>query len=347
MRALPQGKGMEMLREAAARGGRRVPGMPPGLARMIEFSEEVPSWVDWDAIARAGRLFFRAGMLGGAVLGTGSIVFGYLSPGGNKPLVYSGRLQEQAATRLDETARFVQAVASEGGMRPSGEGYQITLRVRLIHAQVRRMLLDRGYDVASYGVPINQHDMAGTSLLFSIVVVEMLRILGMPVSEDDAEAYVHLWRWVGHLLGATPELLPRDMAEARAFGELVRDTQGDPDDDSRALTRALLDSPFQHARLDRREDRAFAERQSMWGTFFCRALHGDAIADKLDVAHSPFQRLFPLFRASVAASHAVVSRSAFAERRAREIGAKYWDDVIKVGLSRTTYDFRLPERLAR
>lgn len=346
MRTLPKGAGFALLREASQRGARAVAGLPRALARLVDESEDVPRWVDWEAISRAGRMFFRAGPLGGVVLGSGSIVFGYLSPGGNKPLVFSGRLQEQAAARLDETARFVQAVAREGGMRPRAEGWQITLRVRLIHAQVRRMLLDSGrYDVASWGVPINQHDMAGTTLLFSIVVVEGLRRLGVPVSSDDAEAFIHLWRWVGHLSGVHPELLPTSMAEARALGELVRDTQGDPDHDSRALTRALLDSPFQHGRVERRADRAFAERQSAIGTFFCRALHGDAVADSLGLAHSPLSPLLPALRASVWAYHAVVSRSAAAERRARRIGEKYWDDVIKVGLASTTYDFGLPERL--
>lgn len=346
IRAMRPGEGFALLKEAARVGASRVPGLPPALARLVEWSEEVPSWVDWDTIARAGRMFFRAGPLAGVVLGAGSIVFGYLSPGGNKPLVFSGRLQEQAAARLDETARFVQAIARPGGARPRAEGWQIALRVRLIHAQVRRMLLESGrYDVASWGVPINQHDMAGTTLLFSIVVVEGLRRLGVPVSREDAEAYIHLWRWMGRLSGVDPELLPKSMDEARSLGELVRLTQGAPDHDSRALTRALLDSPFQHGDVTRRRDRAFAARQAAIGTFFCRALHGDAIADALDVPRSPFMPLLPALRGAVFAYHKAVSRSAFAERRAIEIGERYWDDVIKVGLAQTTYDFGLPERL--
>ena len=86
-----------------------------------------------------------------------SLVLGYASPAGNKPLMLSGRLKEQALKRLNETARFVQAVCRPGGMRPLADGWQITVKVRLIHAQVRRMILKSGkWDEGAWGAPVNQ-----------------------------------------------------------------------------------------------------------------------------------------------------------------------------------------------
>ena len=114
---------------------------------MREFIEEtarVPAWVDWPTIDHAGDVLHRAGVLGGLVLGAMSLPFGYASPGGNKPLVLSGRLTEQAPRRLSETSRFVQAVCRPRGVRPGADGFKITLKVRLMHAHVRAMLLRSG-----------------------------------------------------------------------------------------------------------------------------------------------------------------------------------------------------------
>src|SRR5207253_876560 len=99
---------------------------------LLEWSERIPAWVDWSLVDHGGEVLMRAGPLGGTVLGAESLVYGYCSPGGNKPLVMSGRLRQQAARRLNETARFVHATSLPRGLRPpstgqpSGEGYRIT-----------------------------------------------------------------------------------------------------------------------------------------------------------------------------------------------------------------------------
>src|SRR5262245_408982 len=94
--------------EAALRG--EVVGPEPLRALFAEL-DRVPVWVDRGRIARAGRILFRAGAIGPIVLGARSLVAGYCSPAGNKPLVLTGRLGSAAqGQRLAETGRFVAAV---------------------------------------------------------------------------------------------------------------------------------------------------------------------------------------------------------------------------------------------
>src|SRR5688572_26978275 len=199
---MPKGEGYRLFERGIAQGARSIPEAPASMRDLIAEAEHVPVWVDWETCDRGGALLMRAGPLGGAVLGARSLVLGYASPGGNKPLVFSGRLKEQANRRLNETARFVQAVSRAGGMRPFADGWQITLKVRLIHAQVRRMILKSGrWDDSAWGHPVNQHDMVGTVLLFSVAIIDGLRKLGMHIEHEEAERYVHLLRWVGRLIG--------------------------------------------------------------------------------------------------------------------------------------------------
>lgn len=287
----------------------------------------------------------RSGPLGGAVLGARSLVLGYASPGGNKPLVFSGRLKEQAARRLNETARFVQAVCRPGGMRPFADGWQITLKVRLIHAQVRKMILSSGrWNGEAWGVPVNQHDLAGTTLLFSVSIIDGLRRLGMRVSADDAEAYVHLWRWTGRTIGVDADLLPTSEPDAMRLAELIAMTMGEPDQDSRDLTRALFDAAFE-GRYGQAEIRE-ARRSVMLGRVICRELVGDDLADKLDVPRLPMRHAMPMIRRFVGAVERVSRAVPFGERGAIAVGTRYWDRVVELGFPGATYEFPLPKSLA-
>jgi len=322
------------------------PAAPSALRDFIEETARVPAWVDWPALDGAGAVLHRAGMLGGLVLGAMSLPLGYAAPGGNKPLVFSGRLTEQAPRRLNETSRFVQAVALPRGMRRGADGFRITLKVRVMHAHVRRMLVRSGtWDDSRWGAPINQHDMAATTLLFSAVLLEGLRKFGLVIGHDEAERYMQLWRYVGYLSGVDMELLPSSELEAIQLGNLIQATQGPPDDDSRALVRALVDSPLAAARGERqmREARVRAKM----GRGLVRALVGAELADKLGIGPTPWEHVMRVFKTAGVLGDRAGRISPRMREKAVSAGEKYWEGVVRLGLSGGPYDFRPQERLGR
>jgi hypothetical protein len=267
----------------------------------------------------------------------------YTSPAGNKPLVFSGRLADKASRRLQETALFVRATIAPGGMRPHAPGWRSTLQVRLIHAQVRRMILASGrWDPDAWGTPINQHDELGTSLLFSSVVLEGLRQLGIRVTAADAESYMHLWRWSGWLMGIEPDLLPATESEAHRLAALMAATQDPPDDDSRLLARALLEAPLREARPG---SLAQAQRTVRIGRALCRMFVGDAVADGLGVPRTGWARATPWLRPVVGGIDRLGRVSPLCGEAALSAGRRYWDRVIEVGLRGATSELGLPTRL--
>ena len=341
---LPKGEGWRLFELGLRGGARAIPESPSAMRDLLDAVATVPAWVDWSTCDRGGEIFMRAGVLAGAVLGAQSIVLGYASPGGNKPLVLSGRLKEQALRRLNETARFVQAVSRPGGMRPFAEGWQIALKVRLIHAQVRRMILRSGkWDASQWGAPINQHDMAGTTLLFSVAILDGLRKLGVRLTPDEAEPYVHLWRWVGHVIGVDGGLLPTSEHDALRLADLIAATMGPPDQDSRDLTKALFDAAWDGAETPKQK--RDAARQVLFGTTLCRELIGDDLADALLVPRNRARFAMPMVRRLVSGVGRFTRAVPFAERSAIAAGARYWDRVVTIGLKGATYEFGLPERL--
>jgi hypothetical protein len=343
---MPAGAGWAQFRRAAQSGIASVPEAAEPIRALFAEVERVPVWVDQEAMERGAEVLMRAGPLGGMVLGLKSLVLGYSSPGGNKPLIMSGRLEEQAGRRLNETARFVQATIAPGGMRPHAPGWQLALNVRLIHAQVRRMILRSGrWDEAAWGAPINQHDELGTSLLFSMIVLEGLRQLGVRITRDDSDAYMHLWRWSGWLMGLDLALLPATEAEGRRLAEIIAATQGPPDEDSRRLTRALLNSPKHEAKTP--HERTNARRLATFSAAMCRSLIGDEMADQLGVSQTSWRYAVPLARRLVSSMELVREKVPFGDVPALWAGTRYWDRVVDLGLARAAAELALPQRLSR
>ena len=87
-----------------------------------------------------------------------------------------------------------------------GDGWKAALHVRVLHAKVRRRLMQRQgskrWNVESLGVPINQEDMAATLLAFSINTLYGVEfIAGAQLSRQEQLDYLALWRYIGWLLG--------------------------------------------------------------------------------------------------------------------------------------------------
>ena len=263
-----------MLDTALAQGIAAVPDAPPALVEFFAQIDAAPVWVDWKRIDRGGALFLRSGVVGIAALSLACLPMMYRSPAGNKPLVITGQLLRRAPRRLAETARFMLETSRPGGLHRGAEGFSMTVRVRLMHAQVRRLLQQSGRWNRAWGEPVNQLYLAGTGITLSVVFLRTLRRLGILVSRDDAEALLALWRYSSHLMGVLPELQCSTEAEGWRIIEFMGEFEGAPDDDSRALMNAVMTAPYLPW-LER-----YAWRVPM-AYDLSRELVGEALADQL------------------------------------------------------------------
>jgi len=341
-------RGRTLLSEALAKGIDTVADAPASLHRLFESLDHVPDWVDWDAIERAGTVLFRTGFAGGTVLGAKSLVTGYCSPAGNKPLIFSGQLEhrERIGYRLAETSRFVVDVCKPGGMRRHGDGFAATVRVRVMHAVVRRLLGESGkFDAQRWGLPINQHDMAATTLLFSLSFLDGVRAFGFRITEQEAADYLHLWRYNGYVIGVEEGLLCATEREARRMSECIELTQHDPDEDARSLIDALVRSPLNQAGSDPAAQ-ATARRQVWLGYGFTRTLLGDTMADKLELPKTRARFVLPNIARVVSRMEKLGRRIPGYDTRLMRLGQSYWDTAIEQGLQGKRATFTPPVKLA-
>jgi hypothetical protein len=263
VRAVRADRTLAMREVHAALASGRTEGPGP-LRDLLDLVAERPAWVDDDLLARGARACRTFGADAGVVLAYGSLLGGYRTSAAVEPLVRTGRLTgDEALRRIGETTTWWRAVTAPGGLEPGAEGHRLALHVRVMHAFVNDHLAqDPTWDTAWHGAPINQYDQASTLGVFSTSFLLHLRLLGVRVSRADAAAVMHLWSYVGWLMGVDEEWLPRTERQGRRllYHFLAHDPA--PNASSRALAHALVhmtdDAPVSDARKAWERERALS-----------------------------------------------------------------------------------------
>lgn len=317
-----QGERAKALVERALRDGiGSIPTPPRELHRFFERAERIPEWVDFKQIETGALAYQRFGILGMFVLSAWSLINGYHSSAAVKPLAFTGQLHHNTQRRLAETARFVSEATQVDGLRAGRPGYEISIRVSIIHAHVRRACSrSGGWQTDLWGVPINQADMLGTLLEFSLLMMDGAQRLGFALTAEEREAILALWRYCGHLSGVDAWLLDHlsNEAQTRRLAELVRLIQPGPDEDSRTLTEQLLKVPGQNA--GGKGPPMLAVAVSRVHNGLARAFNGHEIADDLGIPDDLWQySLYPI-RAAITPFEWVRRKIPGASRLASHVG---------------------------
>lgn len=230
---------------ALAQGLSAVAPEDEALRAYLAATEVTPPWLDAARVRRGAEVLQTTGLHGMMVLRDAGLMAGYQASAINQTLVQTGALQGGAHKRVAETAAWWLACTADGGMALGADGHRQTVRVRIMHALVRgRLQRSPQWDGDWLGLPINQVDMQATYLAFSVVQLLGLRMTGMLVSRADADAVMHLWRYIGWLMGVEDALMCDDEATGRVL--LYRNVigQAPADHTSAQLAQALMDEPL-------------------------------------------------------------------------------------------------------
>ena len=250
IRGLPGGQGRELFDRAAADGIDSLHDPPHELVTFFRSVEATPYWVDVQRLERGARAITRVGLIGLFPLGDMALMGGYLASRAAKPLMGTGELERMTGHRLIETAAWWIKVTTPGAMARGADGYRAALHVRLVHAHVRAAMNERSdWDYEEWDRPVNQVQTTGTLLLFSLVYMLGTRLLGVRYSERERADIMYLWRYIGWLMGVDPQLLPATEEDAWRMLWLLAKTEFIPDEDSKKLAAALLNSHAGNGKL--------------------------------------------------------------------------------------------------
>ncbi|BBF99243.1 MULTISPECIES: oxygenase MpaB family protein [Pseudonocardia] len=218
---------------------------PPALAALLTRTETPPDYVDDELLDVLPRPWFSSPTPVHILsLSAGALVRVYESPSIAKVLSTTGRLVDRADKRLTETGTWLTQAMLPGSLRPGQPGYVATLNVRMLHAHMRKLALDRGYDSAADGVPINQVDLARTWMDFTLTSFTAEELFGFDLTVRELDGLYRYWWYLGHLLGIDARLIEGITGNdaARRVDDVLQAVTGPVSDDSARLATATLDS---------------------------------------------------------------------------------------------------------
>lgn len=181
---------------------------------------------------------------------------------------------------LETLLHFVQVVESVDSVKPNGTGFASSVRVRLLHANVRRRIMrlekqrPEYYNTEQWGVPINDLHQVATIIAYSagLVFLSLPRV-GVFCTEQQIADYLALWRWVGYIMG-TPVDWMATPAAAKVMMEAVLLSEMKPSTNSQIIANNILTAQTNFPPL-------YASRQFLAALAY--RLNGPELAAALDI----------------------------------------------------------------
>ena len=254
------------------------PDAPAAVRELFVDATTPPDWLDLAALAPGVRMFHRHTKLVLATMVAAVLVEGFAS-NISQSFFITGRLRDQGVRRLQQNNRHMVEIFFPSGMERYGDGWKLSVRIRLVHAHVRRLLANsEDWDSAAWGVPLSAAHVGYALTAFSARLLLHIRSLGARISAEEATSFMATWRYSGHLMGVPDSILYRDEAEALPLFAVGGLCEPEPDDASVVLANALVNSAPLVVGIDDP-----AERRSLARYVYkvSRAMIGHELADKL------------------------------------------------------------------
>ena len=284
----------KIIRGALLNHGDPPEGTPESLRHLVAQADVLPDWYDPDFAMLATRAFIRNAEVVLAALSAGAIVEGF-STLISKSFRIRGRIMLNGVRRLKQNLLQLIEQYLPGGVLPGGDAWRLNLRIRLVHAQARKLVrLSREWDEPTHGLPLSAAHMLLGAAAFSGRLMQHVAALGGDFSAEEREAYVHVWRYSALTMGIPPAIAFHDEASAIHAFEMGTLCEPPPDDDGIIMANSIINSTplllgFVTPAARRREASRFYQMS--------RELIGDPLADALRYPKRRGIPLLPLLRA--------------------------------------------------
>ena len=266
---------------------------PSSAKEFFEDTERVPDWVDFDSFLPGIRMFHRnSHLILGAFVG-GTLVEGFAT-NISKAFFISGKVRDQGVRRLRQNNRHMIEMFMPGGMTRDGDGWKLSVRIRLVHAQLRLLLANSDeWDREAWGLPISSAHLGYAITSFSARLLDHMKHLGAKYSDEERDSFMSIWRYTGHVMGIPSAILFRDEEHARHLHRIGFMCEPPPSPESIVMAHALVNSaPLVIGVTDP------SERRKLAGYVFkvSRALIGNTLADQLKYPPDPIYGTLFIFR---------------------------------------------------
>lgn len=280
----------DFIRAGMERDEQTLSRAPQPLTDFFEAVAVVPSWFDSRRLMPGYRgfhansaIFSLAFIVGSGIEGFGSLIA--------KAFFATGRMVDFGVRRARQNTWHLAEIMTPGGLEVGADGWRLTLRIRLVHAQVRRQLREwDGWDEAAEGMPISMAHLGLASAIFSARCLEFGRKLGVRLKPEEHDAIMTIWRYTAFLLGVPDAMLFRDSEEALELCRVGLGCEPEFGIEQIAMANGLINSiPMLGGFTERGPRRKYATKLYR----VSRALIGDDLADRFRFPRQNTMGLLP------------------------------------------------------
>lgn len=273
--------------------GNEFPAAPPEVQELFNDALAPPDWLDLPSLTAGIHMFHRNRKMVVTGMLAGVLVEGF-STNISESFFITGRLRDQGARRLQQNNRHMVEVFFPGGLEPYGDGWRLSFRIRLVHAQIRHLLKNSDdWDADALGVPVSSAHVGYAMTAFSARLLKHMRSLGAAFSEEEAASFMATWRYTGLLMGIPESILFHGEEDALKLYEIGTMCEPEPSASSVVMANSLVNSAPLVAGID---DRVERQKLSQYVYKVSRALIGDSLADELNYPKQSTFGVLPWFR---------------------------------------------------
>ena len=291
---LPPGEASDLIQAGMDNDQDILCDAPPTVRAFFDKLDNPPDWVDYSAFTPGIRMFHRnSKLILGAFVG-GTLVEGF-STNISKSFFITGRLRDQGVRRLKQNNRHMIEIFMPNGLERDGDGLKLSVRVRLVHAQLRHLLkTSDDWDMEAWGFPISAAHLGFAITAFSARLLTHMKNLGAVIrNEEERRSFMSVWRYAGYLMGIPETILFHTEEDALRLFLIGGMCEPRPELESIAMANSLVNSaPLVIGIEDPGERRSLAK----YVFSVSRALIGNQLADELMYPHGRSTGILRLFR---------------------------------------------------
>ena len=237
-----------------------------------------PEWFDPEVVYAGCRKFHAYSDLFLTAFVTDIIVRGFTTLI-SQSFFITGRLTDRGVRRLRQNIRHLLEIMLPGGLDRHGEGWKLSVRIRLVHARVRQQLLvSEDWDQEAHGIPLSAAHIALASCNFSGMMLWAAGRIGARLNDEERASFMQIWRYTAWLMGVPDALIFRDEAGAREIFRVGYMCEPPFGVEAIAMANSVINSaPLVIGIEDKDERKALLS----YGYRLSRALLGDELADQL------------------------------------------------------------------
>ena len=251
---------------------------PASLRKFFGEAETPPEWLEYSAFAPGVRMFHRNSQVVLAAFVAGVLIEGFTTNIA-KSFFITGRVRDQGVRRLGQNNRHMMEIFLPGGLYRDGDGWKLSVRIRIVHARLRHLLRNsEDWDAEAWGAPISAAHLGYAISSFSARLLKHMKTLGADYNDEEYNSFMAVWRYSGYLMGIPETILFHDADEALKLYDVGHMCEPDSPTESVVMAHSLVNSAPLIAGITDPEDR---RRLAKYVYRIARSLIGSEAAESL------------------------------------------------------------------